>query len=82
MANQRRPGKYPVEMRERAVRLVRDGSDWEAICAVAEMPGPTTATVRKWVRRAEINEGPHPGLTLMSIQRRAARTVCRRRCLD
>jgi transposase-like protein len=45
MSRQRRPGHYPAELRERAVRLVREGeaaygSEWEAICAVAEMLGP------------------------------------------
>jgi transposase len=68
MTTQRRPGSYPVELRDRAVRLVREGeaaygSEWEAICAVAEMLGPTAETVRKWVRRAEIDEGTRPGLT-------------------
>lgn len=68
MAEQRRPGKYPAEMRQRAVRMVREGeaaygSEWEAICAVAEMLGPTAETVRKWVRRAEIDDGLRPGLT-------------------
>lgn len=52
MSRQRRPGHYPAELRERAVRLVREGeaaygSEWEAICAVAEMLGPTAETVRK-----------------------------------
>lgn len=68
MAEQRRPGKYPAEMGERAVRMVREGeaaygSECEAICAVAEMLGPTAETVRKWVRRAEIDDGLRPGLT-------------------
>jgi transposase-like protein len=52
MTTQRRPGMHPVELRERAVRLVREGeaaygSAWGAICAVAEMLGPTAETVRK-----------------------------------
>lgn len=38
-------GKYPDEVRERAVRMVLDheheyGSQWEAICSVAEQLGP------------------------------------------
>jgi len=38
-------GKYPDEVRERAVRMVLDheheyGSQWEAICSVAEKLGP------------------------------------------
>lgn len=68
MTQQRRPGKYPRELRDRAVRLVREGeaaygSEWEAICSVAEMLGPTAETVRKWVRRADIDEGKRPGVT-------------------
>jgi transposase len=59
---------YPAELRERAVRLVREGeaaygSEWEAICAVAEMLGPTAEMVRRWVRRAEIDAGSRPRLT-------------------
>ena len=51
MTRQWRPGTYPAELRERAVRLVREGeaaygSEREAICAVAEMLGPTAETVR------------------------------------
>ena len=68
MTEQRRSGKYPVEMRERAVRMVFEaerhcGSQWEAICSVAEKLGPTAETVRKWVRRSEIDAGGRPGLT-------------------
>ena len=68
MSDQRRPGRYPAEMRERAVRMVLEhqheyGSQWEAICSVAEKLGPTPETVRKWVRRAEIDSGARAGLT-------------------
>ena len=68
MAERRKPGKYPVEMRERAVRMVREGestygSEWAAISAVADMLGPTAETVRSWVRRAEVDDGVRPGLT-------------------
>ena len=55
-------------MRERAVRMVfeaqRDcGSQWEAISSVAHKLGPTPETVRKWVRRMEVDSGRRPGLT-------------------
>ena len=68
MTEQRRPGRYPVELRDRAVRMVfeagRHGrSQWEAIVSVADKLGPTPETVRRWVRRVEIDEGRQPGLT-------------------
>ncbi len=68
MPDQKRPGRYPAEIRERAVRMVLDhqheyASQWEAICSVAEKLGPTPETVRKWVRRAEIDGGQRVGST-------------------
>ncbi len=46
-----RNGKYPEELRERAVRMVLDhqhecGSQWEAMCSVADKLGPKPETVR------------------------------------
>ncbi|HZD22698.1 MAG TPA: transposase [Acidimicrobiia bacterium] len=63
-----RHGKYPDELRERAVRLVLDhgsgyGSQWEAICSVAEKLGPKPETVRLWVRQAERDSGRRAGAT-------------------
>ena len=61
-------GRYPDELRERAVRMVLDhgheyGSQWEAICSVAEKLGPKAETVRLWVRQAERDEGRRSGPT-------------------
>ena len=61
-------GKYPDEVRERAVRMVLDhehayGSQWEAICSVPEKLGPKAETVRLWVGRAEADEGRRAGPT-------------------
>ena len=74
MTEQRRPGRYPAELRERAVRMVFEaeqhtGSRWAAICSVAEKLGPTPETVRKWVARVEIDEGRRPGVSTDERQR-------------
>lgn len=59
-------GKYPEELRERAVRMVFEHeheypSQWAAICSVAEKLGPRSETVRGWVRQAERDDGRRPG---------------------
>ena len=63
-----RPGRYPQELRERAVRMVFEHQDehpsqWAAITSIAGKFGMTAETLRKWVRRAEIDDGLRPGLT-------------------
>ena len=67
MSELRRSGRCLGELCGRAVRLVleaeRDcGSGWKAICSVADKLGPTPETVRKWVRRVEVDAGRRPGL--------------------
>lgn len=60
---------YPPEMRARAVGMVAEvradySSEWAAIEVVAAKLGIGTAeTLRKWVRRAEIDAGTRPGVT-------------------
>ena len=60
---------YPLQLRERAVRMVVEvtpnyDSQWAAINAVAQKLGIGTAeTVRKWVRQAETDAGQRPGTT-------------------
>jgi transposase-like protein len=39
------------------------GSQWAAICSIAEKIGCTAETLRKWVRRVERDEGRRPGST-------------------
>jgi transposase len=64
-----RPSAYPWELRERAVRMVAElrpnyESEYAAITAVANKLGITTAeTVRKWVRRSQVDAGQRPGVT-------------------
>src|SRR6187551_2032760 len=63
-----RQGRYPPELRERAVRLVfghqdEHPSQWAAICSIAHKFGVSAETLRKWVRRAETDDGLRPGLT-------------------
>src|SRR3990170_5802732 len=60
--------RYPVELRERAVRLVQEHageypSQWAALTSIATKCGMTPETLRKWVRRAEVDAGARPGLT-------------------
>src|SRR6516225_11946201 len=63
-----RPGRYPAEVQERAVRLVFEQqpehpSQWSAIESIAPKIGCKPETLRKWVRRAERDAGTRPGLT-------------------
>ena len=62
------PGtKYSVDMKAKAVCLVREHSgdypsEWAAIGAVAQRLGIGSAeTLRKWVRRAEVDAGKKAG---------------------
>ena len=56
-------GRYPVELRERAVRMVLDnerlyGSQWEAISSVADKLGPTAETVASGCAALRSTAGP------------------------
>ena len=63
-----RGGRYPDELRERAIRMVFEHeseypSQWKAICSIAGKLDIHQETLRVWVRRAEVDAGHRPGLS-------------------
>src|ERR1700742_2736496 len=74
MGEMARRGRYPAEVRERAVRLVFEHqreyeSQWAAITSIAGKLGMTNETLRKWVRQAEIDGGARPGVSSAEAER-------------
>jgi len=69
-----RPRKYPVEVRERAVRLARESEG--GITPVARDLGLNPETLRGWVRRAEADDGSRRDL--LSTREREELAVLRR----
>ena len=68
MPGGKRVGRYPDEVRERAVRLVLEHqgeypSQWKAIESISAQLGINHETLRIWVRRAETDAGERPGIT-------------------
>jgi transposase-like protein len=69
---------YSPEVRERAVRMVREhqgehDSEWAAIISIASKIGCTAETLRRWVRQAEKASGQQDGLT--SAERERLKTL-------
>ena len=66
--------RYPPELRERAMRLVREhrddhSSEWAAIQSIAGKLGMTPETLRLWLRRDEVDHGRRPGVTSAERER-------------
>ncbi len=63
METTKKPVKpYPTELRERAVRMVKEhagdrASEWATIRSIAEKAGCSPETLRLWVRQAERDRG-------------------------
>ena len=60
--------RYSPEVRERAVRMVLEqqtehSSQWATIQSIASKLGCTSETLRRWVRRAERDQGIRAGMT-------------------
>jgi transposase len=72
-----RGGRYPDELRQRAVRMVFDHaheypSQWKAIESVADKLDILRETLRVWVRRAEVDDGRRSGLSTDERARRSS----------
>jgi transposase len=69
MKSMGRPPSYPKELRERAVRMMLETkggypTEFAAIVSIARKLGiGSPETLRKWVRRTEIDSGQRPGVT-------------------
>jgi len=63
-----RRNRFSPEVRERAVRMVSEhrdehASEWEAIVSIAEKIGCSAETLRKWLRRSQVDKGKRAGVT-------------------
>lgn len=66
--------RYPQELRERAIRLVREhrseyASEWATITSIAGKLGIGPEALRLWLRRDEVDRRQRPGLTSDERQR-------------
>lgn len=66
--------QYSPEVRERAVRLVREHANeypslWLAIESIAPKIGCSVNTLHNWVKRAQIDSGEREGVTTAERER-------------
>lgn len=72
-----RKPKYSKEVRERAVRMLREHqpdhpSEWATIQSVAAKLGCTPQTLHNWLRKAQVESGQRGGLTISERDRMKA----------
>lgn len=68
MDTRKRSTAFPAEVRERAVRLVREhrdehASEWATIRSIAAKIGCNAETLRTWMRQAQRDRGERDGMT-------------------
>ncbi len=73
----KKQSKFSPEVRERAVRLVREQrsehpSMWAAIESIAPMIGCTAQTLLEWVKRDEVDRGVRDGVSTDERERMKA----------
>ncbi|KWK75711.1 transposase [Burkholderia ubonensis] len=70
----KKSNKFSPEVRERAVRLVREQrsehpSLWAAIESIAPMIGCTSQTLHGWVKQDQVEAGERDGVTVSERER-------------
>jgi len=71
------PRKYPVELKERAVRLWRDASPRRPVAHVARELGIHPEVLRTWIRRDQADQGERTDL-LTTAEREELQRLRRR----
>ena len=70
----KKSSKFSPEVHERAVRMVQEHrgeypSLWAAIESIAPKIGCVPQTLLDWVKQAEVDSGPRPGVSSAEAQR-------------
>ncbi len=72
--------KYSAEVRERAVRMVREhegrhDSRWAAIVSISSKIGCAPQTLNEWVKKADVDSGHRAGVPTEMAERMKARSA-------